>query len=241
MTIPGGVTRFPNGVSVSKVDGIFADLPSMVNPRKLWEVLFDFDLKLDAGGADNEWSQFGTSSLGEQYPDEAFGVVQLPPDGGDTFGLQQENCQGFDFTRGTDLWFRANVAIVSGDVDMQLWVGMTDAEPTSPSFDTYNEACLFHVLDDATLELDVWVGGVEVQKISTGITMPLDGTYRELAYHYDGTSIFIAIDDDTVAVELMPVVPDVPLHIVMAFRDAGGGGRVGNFDYIYNAQLRQPL
>lgn len=230
-----GVTHFPNGLSTNSGSGIFADLPSVINPLRLWEALFDFNLKLDVGGADNQWSQFGTSTGGEVYPDEPFGVLQLPPDTGETFGVQQENCQGFDFALGTGLWFRAYAA--TPDANSQLWVGMTDAEPIGPAFDTYDEACVFHVLGNSQLNLEIWSGGIEVQTINIG-TMPRDGSFIELGYHYDGENIFVSVDEEIVAIEAAPVVPDVPLHIVMALRD-DGGGNVGNFDYVYNAQLRR--
>ena len=107
-----------------------------------------------------------------------------------------------------------------------------------PTFDVWAEACIFHVLGNDQIDLEVWVGNSLAQTIANVGTMPRDGTYVELAYHYNGERLDIAIDGVTVDGAPIPVVPAITLHGLMQVRDSGVGGEVGKFDYYYSAQLR---
>lgn len=241
MTIPGGVTRFPNLLSVGDEESIFANLSSTYDPRRLWESIYDFELPLDTGGGDSEWNEFGTGTL--EYPDLPFGIVRLEPATGLTYGINQENCQGFDFTRGTDLWFRTAIAQEQGSFDNQIWVGMVDGIPTNPPTNTqFDEACLFHILANDQIDLEIWnqAASTPVQTIAAVGTFDRSNSFTELAWHYDGQNIEVAIDGVTVARELIPIVPDITLHALFECSDIGGG-QTADCDYIYVAQLRQPL
>ena len=227
------VTRFPGGINANDPGSIFADLASATSPRALWEELFDFSLKADINGGDNQWSTFGVGTV--IYPDVPFGVAQLTSDPANSFGMNQEHCQGFDFTRDTDLWYRALLGSADG-LD-GIWAGMTDAEPTGANFDVYDEACVFHVLSTGQIDLEIWSGAnpTPIQTIANVGALPSDGTYMELGYHYDGTNIEVALNDVRVAAAAVPVVPDIALHHVMSGRQDGSV----LFDYVYSAQLRQ--
>ena len=69
-----GLTRFQNGLTTNEPDGIFASQPNG-NPMVLWEELFDFSLKIDINGGDNQWSTFGDGSI--EYPLMAWGIIEL--------------------------------------------------------------------------------------------------------------------------------------------------------------------
>ncbi len=236
--IPGSVTRFPNSIAVFGDDSIFADLSTTENPLELWQALYDFEQPLDTGGADSEWQPYGSGTFLD--PPTPFGVVELEPIGGLIFGFAQEKCQGFDFTRGTDLWYRGAAAQTIVTSRGQLWMGMVDSVPQFND-DEFTEACVFHVLNSGQIDLEFWSNNNNVQTLSNLGTFPGDGTYQELAYHYDGTNIEAAIDGVTVGREAVLTIPDVPLHGLMGAGDVGPTTESGLFDYFYAAQLRQPL
>ena len=143
-----------------------------------------------------------------------------------------------DFTTGVELWARFRLAMPQANT--QLWAGMASDVPNNdPTNDQWNEACIFHVLTTGQIDLEVWENGSLVQTIANVGTMPSDGTFVELAYHYDGERIDIAIDGLTITGALMPIVPTITLHGLMGVGDTGGSGTdIGQFDYYYSAQLR---
>ena len=235
------ITRFPNGINANTDADIFRDLPSPTNPFVLFQDFFDFTVELDFPGGFSTWDTYGVGSV--TYPGEPFGVVQLEPSADDVFGIQQDICQAVDFRLGSDLWSRFRFS--SPEVDTNIWCGMASAAPLAggspPDYlDTWAEACLFHVLTSGEITLEVWENSLLVQTIENLGTMPRDGTYVELAYHFDGDGVIeVAIDGKTVAGELMPVVPQETLHGLMGCRDnSTTGADVAPFDYYYSAQLR---
>lgn len=245
MTVPGGVTRFPNNLSVGSEDSIFANLPSPLDIFVLYQDFFDFTLELDFPGGQSEWSTYG--SVVPSYPGLPFGVIRLTPNADDTGGIVQDVCQAIDFTIGNDLWARFRFS--TPQENTQVWCGMASADPNNggvgpPDYqDAWDQACMFHVLSNDEITLEVWVGTlgtVPVQTITVPGSMPRDGSYIELAYHYDGEFIEIAINRETVGRALMPVVPTLTLHGSMGARDASTmGNDVADFDYYYSAQLRE--
>lgn len=228
------VTRLPNGITDNDITGIYKDLRAP-NVRAVWVELEDFDRILDPGGGDSQWIEFGDSAGNEAYPDIPWGVIELDVPAAETYGFNQENCQGFDFTLGTDLWFRSY--LTTDVADMAAWTGMANAVPTGPGFTVYDEACIFQVLITGEITLDVWSSGSAVQIFTELGTMPRDGTtYVEVGYHYDGERLSIEIDGVNVADALMPIVPDIALHKVFAAASVTGGSAF--FDYLYGAQTR---
>lgn len=233
-------THFPHGLSAFNADSIFGKLPSTDNRLELFQDFFDFTVELDFPGGFSTWDTYGTGTV--TYPGEPFGVVQLNPASDDTFGIQQDICQAVDFTLGTDLWSRFRFS--SPEPASQIWCGMVSAAPNNPGAgpgfnDEWDEACLFHVLANDEVTLEVWENSILVQTITGLGTMPRDGTYLELAYHYDGERIDIAIDGETVGGAIMPVVPTITLHGLMGIFDASAtGADEGPFDYYYSAQFR---